>query len=343
MSKVVTHQSPSGRLVADQSNTAADVVLLSELLETWLAGGVITPQQAERMAAGPRSVVVPRVPRKPAGPSLAVEALGYLGGVIMLVGAMSIVGLYWDDLNTAARLVLVGAVAALLFTAGLLVTPALGEAAGRLRAVTWAGTTVAVAGFLALLSADVLDWKPAAVRVTAAGGAAAVAAVLWRMNRVFLQQVMFFVALMVTAAMATLAWTDGDSLPGLAAWAVAVVWFLLAWRDLVPSTRLALPASSAGAIVAVTTTFGSDAGMVLGLVTATAVVALAVWFHDLIMVAVGSLGLLQMLPMVVSEWFPDTMAAPFVLLGVGVVVLALAVWTALRGRPPRAPSAPGRS
>ena len=44
---------------------------------------------------------------------------------------------------------------------------------GRLRAVTWAGTTAAVAGFLALLSADVFDWEPAAVRVTAAAGAAA--------------------------------------------------------------------------------------------------------------------------------------------------------------------------
>jgi hypothetical protein len=83
-----------------------------------------------------------------------------------------------------------------------------------------------------------------------------------------------------------------------------------------------------GAIVAATTTFGADAGMVLGLVTAVAVVALALWLHDLPMVVVGSLGLLQMLPQVVSEWFPDSLAAPFVLLGVGVVVLGLSVWTA---------------
>jgi hypothetical protein len=276
---------------------------------------------------------VPRAAGKAAaGPSLAVEALGYLGGVIMLVGAMSIVGLYWDDMTTAVRLLLVGAVAVLLLIAGLLVSPRLGEAAGRLRAVTWAGATAAVAGFLALLAADVLAWEPASVRVVASAGAATVAAVLWRWNRVFLQQLVFFVATMVTAAMTVLSWTDSDLLPGLAAWGVAVVWFLVAWRELVPSTRLALPAASVAAIVAVMTTFGSDAGMVLGLVTGAAVVGLAVWFRDLVMVAVGSLGLLQVLPIVVTEWFPDTMAAPFVLLGVGVVVLALAVWTATRGR-----------
>jgi hypothetical protein len=39
-----------------------------------------------------------------------------------------------------------------------------------------------------------------------------------------------------------------------------------------------------------------------------------------------------MLPIVLTEWFPDTVAAPFVLFGVGAVVLALAVWTATRGR-----------
>jgi hypothetical protein len=318
---------------AHEVDTTAELVLLSELIESWVASGVITPSQAERMSEAPRVVVVPRPVRtRAAGPSLAMEALAYLGGVIMLVGALSIVGLYWEDLTTLVRLLLVGAVGALLFAAGLLVPPRLGAAARRLRAVTWAGAVVAVAGFLGLLSADALDWEPAWVRVSAAGGAAVTAAVLWRMSNVLLQQAVFFVSAMVTAAMTTLALTDGGSLPGFAAWCVAAVWLLLAWLDRVPSSRWARPLAAAATIVAAMTAFGADAGIVLGLVTAVTVVALAVRRHDLAMVAVGALGLLQMLPMVLSEWFPDTVAAPFVLLGVGAVVLALAVWAAVRGR-----------
>jgi hypothetical protein len=323
---------------AREVDTTAELVLLSELIDGWVASGVITPEQAARMAGESRVVVVPRPVRsRPAGPSLAMEALAYLGGVIMLVGALSIVGLYWEDLTTLVRLLLVGATGALLLGAGLLVPPHLGAAARRLRAVTWAGTVVATAGFLGLLAGDALDWDPAWVRVTAAGGAAVTAAVLWRRSNVLLQQVVFFVAAMVTAAMTTLALTDADPWPGFAAWCVAAVWLLLAWLDMVPSSRWARPLAAAATIVAAMTTFSSDPGMVLGLLTAVAVVGLAVQRHDLAMVAVGALGLLQMLPIVLTEWFPDTVAAPFVLFGVGAVVLALAVWTATRGRGTKQP------
>ena len=64
----------------------------------------------------------PREP-DPVGPSLAVEALGYLGGVIMAVASISLAALYWEDLSTAVRLLLVGAAAAALFVGGQLVTP----------------------------------------------------------------------------------------------------------------------------------------------------------------------------------------------------------------------------
>ena len=137
---------------------------------------------------------------------------------------------------------------------------------------------------------------------------------------------------MVTAALTVVVTTDVDSLPGVAAWVVAVAWFALAWARLVGSRVLAQGAASVGAIVAAMTTFPADAGIVLALATAVTVIGLGVWFRDLVMVGIGSLGLLQLLPMVVSAWFPDTVAAPFVLLGVGVLVLATAVWTALHGR-----------
>ena len=150
-------------------------------------------------------------------------------------------------------------------------------------------------------------------------------------NWVFLQQAVFFVAAMVTAALAARA----RHRRRLAARRRG----LGRGRRLVRLARrgrrvavLAQGAASVGAIVAAMTTFPADAGMVLALATAVTVIGLGVWFRDLVMVGIGSLGLLQLLPMVLSEWFPDTVAAPFVLLGVGVLVLGTAVWTAMRGR-----------
>lgn len=317
------------------STIANPPVPLGHLLDGWVSAGEITPEQAERLRDPLLLVDVPR-PREPepVGPSLAVEALGYLGGVIMAVASISLGALYWEDLSTAVRLLLIGAAAAALFTGGQLVTPRLGEAAVRIRSVLWVATTLATLGFLTVLGNDVLTWGDEEVALAAAAGTAIVAGALWSRSRVFLQQAVFFVAAMVTAALTVVVTTDVDSLPGVAAWVVAVAWFALAWARVIGPHVLAQGAASVGAIVAAMTTFPADAGIVLALATAVAVIGLGVWFRDLVMVGIGSLGLLQLLPMVVSEWFPDTVAAPFVLLGVGVLVLGTAVWTAMHGRRP---------
>lgn len=309
-------------------------VPLGLLLDGWVSAGEITAEQAARLRDPHLLVEVPGRP-EPArqGPSLAVEALGYLGGVIMAVASISLAALYWEDLSEAARMLLVGGAAAVLLTGGWLVTPRLGEAAVRIRSVLWVATTLTVAGFLGLVTGDVLAWGDEEAAVTTAAGTTLAAGLLWSRSRVFFQQAVFFIAAMVTAALTVVLATDLESWPGAAAWVVAVVWFALGWKHALGSPVLAQGAASAGAIVAAMTTFPADAGIVLALVTAISVVGLGVWCRDLVMVGIGSLGLLQLLPMVVSEWFPDTVAAPFVLLGVGVLVLGTAVWTAVRGRP----------
>jgi hypothetical protein len=79
-------------------------------------------------------------------------------------------------------------------------------------------------------------------------------------------------------------------------------------------------------------TLPTNVGMVLALCTVVAVVVLAVVVRDLLLLAVGALGALNVLPVVVNEWFPGELAAPLVLLVVGALLVTAAVYTAKRGK-----------
>jgi hypothetical protein len=78
------------------------------------------------------------------------------------------------------------------------------------------------------------------------------------------------------------------------------------------------------------TTAGSDAGIVLTLATVMIVVSAAVATRDLLVLAVGTVGLLANLPVAATRWFPKILAAPVALLVVGAVLVIVAVRTALR-------------
>jgi hypothetical protein len=135
---------------------------LFDMLEEWVDAGLITNEQSlaiRQHEAEPqeRSATLALTPAHETGPSLVVEALGYLGGVVMLVGAGILVGMYWADLSVVLRLILIGATALALVGAGFAVPDRLGDAAGRLRSVLWAVGVAATAGFLGVFSAEVLD------------------------------------------------------------------------------------------------------------------------------------------------------------------------------------------
>ncbi|TCO11643.1 hypothetical protein EV644_12911 [Kribbella orskensis] len=87
-------------------------------------------------------------------------------------------------------------------------------------------------------------------------------------------------------------------------------------------------------------TLPSDAGIVLGLATVATIVAVAVLFRDLMLLAIGALGALNILPPAISEWFPGELAAPLVLFAFGGLLVAAAIYTAQQRRikpdtPPR--------
>ncbi|MET9273574.1 DUF2157 domain-containing protein [Kribbella sp. NPDC003557] len=303
----------------------------SRLIDHWLAEGLITPAQADRMH---HEVDRPAADSPPAdthrSTSLVVEALAYLGGVIVLVAAGLISAQYWRALGDAGQLAVVGGAAAALLLAGGLV-PSRSAPGVRLRSVVWLLATAGAGAFLALFADIVLEFDGSAIGVVAGGGAALLALVLWWRLPVMTQQATFFVATMVTAGALVAQLTSNPQLPGLAVWGTGAIWFLLGWRGTVKPRRPVQALAAAATLIGALMTLPTDAGMVLALCTVVAVVVLAVVVRDLLLLAVGALGALNTLPVVVNEWFPGELAAPLVLLVVGALLVTAAVYTAKRG------------
>jgi len=327
MSHVTTPKAPVRRQAGP-----SPYVPLTGLLDDWLAEGIITPEQAERIharaeATGRTGVVLPESAGRS---SLAVEALGYLGGVIVVVATMLIAAQYWSDITVGWRLVIVGAAAAAMLAGGLAVPARLEDVGVRLRSVLWLASTGAVAGFLGLLGSEVFDLTESDLALMTMAGTAVLAMTLWGAHRVLVQQMVMMVALMATAAAAIADSVQTDTLPGLGVWGVGAVWLLLGWGGILGPRPVVVVLGAGATIVGAIGMMSYDAGIVLAMATAAAIVSAAVLFRDLVLLAVGALGALVVLPPAVNRWFPDSLAAPIALLVVGALLVGAALWIARR-------------
>jgi len=334
-------QEPTTRDTGPRSDTSRGpvsprrvAVPLSRLLDLWLDESVITASQAARIRArqdadvielAPGSTSATRVP-------LSAEALGYLGGVVVVVGALLVANLYWDDLASAIRLSVVGGAAVLLLLGGWAVPRRPGDVGVRLRAVLWLAATIAFAGFLGLLGAEAFGWSGSDTAVLTTSGTAVAAAMLWSMHRHLVQQLATLVALMATASALVADLVTPDHLPGAGAWLVAAVWLGLAWLGFLVPRRAVMDVAAAGLLVGSVSTLPTNGGFALALATVAAVVALAVLTTDLVMLGIGALGMLMVLPAAVAHWFPGSAGAPVAVLITGAVLVAVAVLIARRRR-----------
>ncbi|MBL0885941.1 DUF2157 domain-containing protein [Myceligenerans indicum] len=306
-------------------------------LAEWVGAGIITQEQADRVAAHERSRAAGTPAATPtATRSLLVEALGYVGGVVILVAAVLLATEFWEELGDAGRVAVLGGAAVILFVAGIAVPRQAGSQGSRLRAVLWAGATGAFAGLMGLLSSDVLGMDGDDGFLTAAAATAAVAAVLWWLRPTALQHLVTLVALATATAATVGKFSDPDSPTGIGVWALGLVWFLLAYFGVLRPRRFAL---GLGALLAVVGALlfalsSDDAGLVMPLATAAAIAAMAVVTTDLVLLGVGAVGLLVALPWAVSAWFGGTFAAPVALLGAGVILVVAALWIARRRHRP---------
>lgn len=306
---------------------------VDELLRHWVHDGLITTEQAALMRADvPAATPTAAARLASRATSLVVEALGYLGGVLIMVALSLVVGQYWTDLSIGGRLALAGAVTALLLFSGAVVPHRRSRAGAQLRAVLWLAAAVGLAAFLGLAGADVFGWEESAVGTFAAGGAAVLATTLWYLHRQPVLHVAVLAAAVATAVAATTLLPDVGFLPGVAMWGVGVVWAVLSWGGLLAPRRLGVLLGSAVTTFAALFVASEGWGSALAVGTVVALVVIAVLTRDLVLLAVAALGTLNVLPVVVYRFFPGVLSAAMALLAVGLFLVGAAVVTARRRR-----------
>ena len=351
------HHSTQTMLLAMSTQRARGLLDdLEHQLDAWVGRELITREQANRILdeeRGPEQAarqgsICPLQPADLGGPAaspatargvepanLVTEALGYVGGILILIAAGLIAGQYFDDLGRAGRLAVIGAAGLALFGGGYLVQVVPGRAAtGRLRSVLWVLTVAAVAAFLGLLADESFGWTDEKGAFLAASGAALAGLALWRWHRWLLQQVAVVVALAVALGSGVSAFLgEGEvALSGLAIWGLGAVWLMLGWG------RHVRPRYVTDLLGGVTVTIGSlltmeyDQGAALAMATAAGLVFTGVRLRALALLGVGSIATLSVVPAVMQRYFPDTIAAPLALLAAGVLLVVAALATASRVR-----------
>ncbi|WP_028663188.1 DUF2157 domain-containing protein, partial [Saccharomonospora halophila] len=91
---------------------------LTVRLDRWVAHGLLTREQADRILAAERARPTGIGEETGRTPSPVAEALGYVGGVLVLVAAGLVTGRYWAELGVTGRVSVAFGAAALLLAAG---------------------------------------------------------------------------------------------------------------------------------------------------------------------------------------------------------------------------------
>lgn len=305
---------------------------ITELLDRWASRGLLSPEQVERIrqAEGitPAGAGAPATPAAPAAPRgrLAAEALAYLGGVLALAAALLLVQLVWDDLSVGARLAVPLSAAAVLLLSGRLVP---GDAADRvrLRSVLWLLGTAATAVTVAVFGDQVLE-TDAEDTVLLAGLATSVLGLgLYLLARTAAQQLGFVVPVAVTAgALGMRAGWDEPTLVGVGVWLVAAAWAVLGALGVAgPATAVRFTAA-VGLLIGAPLTQGSAGGQLLAALTIVGLFTWGVLADSLGLLALASIGTLNVVPAAITYFFPDSLlAAPLSLLAIGAVLVGAAV------------------
>jgi len=333
---------------------------VSAAIERWVTDGIITAEQATRMrvdlttsltepltdlqAVPPGGSLVPASVPRTSRAALVTEALGYLGGVIILVALGLVVGNVWDELTVGVRLTIVAVAALLLLVAGALIPARLGATGTRLRSVLWVASSASLAALLGLGASEWTAWSDEGVVTFAAFGAALYSAVLWWVHRHLLQHVAVFVALLAGLGTGVSMLPHAGMLPGLAVWGVSVAclafswaWLALSWGGVLPDRQVGMVLGAVGMVVASAALVSEGLGVALALATVGALIGLALTFRDLLLLGIGAVGTLMVLPPIMGRYFPGALAPALVLLAVGVLLVVAAVLTTRR----RGDAAPG--
>ena len=307
-----------------------------------LVAGVVAWTQQNRATGAPPAVAQPHARRI----SLLMEAVGYIGTILVLAGGVAFAQQHWEDISEAGRLAMLVVATGIFLGVGALVLSSTEPALRRLAAVTWAVSVAAFAGSAGMVNL-LLDTSGKTPFVTIATPTAAYAVLLWLLHRHGVQQAVAFGASCVgVASIVNYVITDASGwMIVVPLWAMGVAWAAAGWRRQLEPWFVAVPLGLIVALVA-PATIDHPEGLCfgLGIATATTVMALAVVARFTPALAMGSVAVLGYVIGAVTYYFGDTLGVPASLSIAGLAVLVMAAaaarWHWFGRRPPPPPPAP---
>jgi len=202
----------------------------------------------------------------------------------------------------------------------------------RLRSVLWLLSTVSLAAFTGTLADQVWGFGPASTTLVTAAVSAAYGAALWRRTRAVLQHLAVFASLAVLAGTVVARLDPGLGAwgPGLAIWAMSVLWGVAVMRGYLPPGATGYFAAGIGVLAGAQLTMQVAAGYALALATVAGLLVAGVLLRQAWLVVLGALGVLLVTPQITTRYLPMSAATPVAIFVVGVVLLGSAVWLARR-------------
>ena len=305
-------------------NSAIDTGMFRNVdIENWVSVGLLTADQAsaiEHYEVQRRTRLVP--PRI----SPAIEALAYVGGTLLTVGAGMLISRYWNDMGDAAHLGIVGAAAAGTGVVGAIV----GESepvARRLRGFLWALSAGGIGAFVGLLTFSVLDRTGEPVAFATASAIAFSSAWYWMRRDRPLQHTITFIAFVVASGIGIALSTGGNPSAwiGLAFWMIGTLWAAAAWQRWVPPEIIGF------ALGAVLTLVGAGItgnrfdwlAPLLGLATAIAWTTIGIGMNEVLALALGVIGIFIFMPWTLGRFFGESLGAPVIVMLSGALLLGI--------------------
>ena len=217
---------------------------LEEELERWTGVGLITPVESQAIVVFEEGRWVKVSLELPAGHArkvpAAAEAMGYLGGALVVIGMTLTATRFWAEFSVPTRLGLTGVVAAALMVAGGLIHEASDPALARFRWFTWLGSSAMTGVFFGVLGMQQIDLSPKATTLLTATAISLQSGLLWWWKQRPIQQVVSLGALLVAdGALAAVLFAEPAQGPlGIAVWIVGAVLVVAALRRLTPNFEL---------------------------------------------------------------------------------------------------------